>query len=63
MKVRYLYKKDGIEFHIDNYPNFHKSGSVTGMKNKFYGKDALLVQCGDYIYNVTKNPHIYYRAH
>ena len=34
------------------FPNFHKSGSVRGMKKFYYGKDALLVRCGDYIYNV-----------
>jgi hypothetical protein len=24
------------------------------MKNKFYGKNATLVKCGNYIYNVPK---------
>lgn len=28
MKVKTLYVKDGERLHIDNYPNFHKSGSV-----------------------------------
>lgn len=52
MKTRYLYVKDGKRFGIDNYPNFHRSGSIRGMKEKFYGKDASLVRCGSYIYKV-----------
>lgn len=37
---------------LREFPNFHCSGSVKGMKEKYYGKDALLVRCGQYIYNV-----------
>lgn len=60
MRVKTLPVKDGERLHIDDYPNFHKSGSIKGMKEKYYGKDALLVRCGSYIYNVTRNPGIYY---
>ena len=61
MRVRTLYVSDGKRLHINNYPNFHKSGSIKGMKEKFYGKDALLVRCGEYIYNVSAE--IYYQAY
>jgi hypothetical protein len=44
---------------LSNFPNFHKSGSIAGMKKQYYGKDALLVKCGDYIYNVSSEPEIY----
>jgi hypothetical protein len=44
---------------LSNFPNFHKSGSIAGMKKQYYGKDALLVKCGDYIYNVSSDPEIY----
>ncbi len=44
------------------YPNFHKSGSVTGMKKQYYGNGALLVKCGDFIYNVTSDFKIYFNA-
>ena len=60
MKTRYLAKKH-YEL-VKDFPNFHKTGSITGMKSLYYGKDALLVRCGDYIYNVTANPCIYYMA-
>jgi hypothetical protein len=44
---------------LKDFPNFHKSGSIKGMKKLYYGNDALLVRCGDYIYNVTSAPKIY----
>ena len=39
---------------IFDYPNFHKSGSIAGMKKHVYGKDALLVRCGGWIYKVPE---------
>ena len=62
MKVKYLSISRGKAIHIEISPNFHASGSIKGMKNMFYGKNALLVRCGGYIYNVTEKPSIYYLA-
>jgi hypothetical protein len=58
MKVKTLSK----EYHnkVVNFPNFDKSGNIRGMKKLYYGKDALLVRCGGYIYNVSAEPSIYY---
>lgn len=58
MKVKTLSK----EYHnkVVNFPNFDKSGSIRGMKKLYYSKDALLVRCGGYIYNVSAEPSIYY---
>lgn len=53
----------GKKLNIDKYPNFHHTGSITGMKKRFYGENALLVRCGAYIYNVTRNPEIYEKAY
>jgi len=61
MKCKYLPVAIGRSINIDKYPNFHASGSIIGMKEKYYGKDALLVRCGNYIYKVPKE--IYDRAH
>ena len=58
-RVRYLPVKYR-HLVADKFGNFHKSGSITGMKNKYYGRDALLVRCGNYIYNVTSEPKIYW---
>ena len=60
MKVKTLSVADGIRIGIGMFPNFHKSGSIKGMKDQFYGKKALLVRCGSYIYNVSGVPHIYH---
>ena len=61
MRVRRLKKEDGKILKIERYPNFSANGSIKGMKDKFYGKDALLVRCGGYIYNVPSE--IYYSAY
>ncbi len=58
-RVKYLKVK--YKGRVSNKPSFHKSGSVAGMKKHFYGKHALLVQCGSFIYNVTSEPDIYYK--
>lgn len=53
-RTKSLSVQEGERINISNFPNFHKSGSIKGMKEKFYGKHALLVRCGSYIYNVTQ---------
>jgi len=62
MRTRTMCVKDGERLNISRFPNFHKSGSIKGMKSLYYGKNALLVRCGSYIYNVTSEPAIYNRA-
>lgn len=61
MKCKYLPVAIGRSIYINKYPNFHASGSIKGMKELYYGKDALLVRCGSYIYKVPKE--IYDMAH
>ena len=60
MRTKYLKKQIGETIHIDRFPNFHANGSIFGMKRMYYGKDALLVRCGSYIYKVDSDPSIYY---
>ena len=60
-RVKYLAVADGKRMKIENYPNFHKSGSIKGMKEKYYGRNALLVRCGEYIFHVPQS--IYDMAH
>lgn len=57
MKVLYLRREHADKFGLRNFPSFHRSGSVRGMKMIYYGKDALLVRSGSYIYKVT--PEVY----
>lgn len=58
MKCKYL----PVKYHdmVKDFPSFSVTGSIKGMKRMYYGKDALLVRCGSYIYNVTRKPEIYY---
>ncbi len=58
-KVKTLYVKD--YYLVNGCPSFSKSGSITGMRKKYYGNDALLVRCGSYIYLVDSN--VYAKAH
>lgn len=59
-RKKYLYKKDADRLNMSRFPSFHVTGSIKGMKDKFYGKDALLVQSGEWIYNVKEEEYIYY---
>lgn len=58
-RVKILPVKYRDVFNMSRFPNFSKTGSVSGMR-EYYGRDALLVQCGSYIYNVTSEPEIYW---
>ena len=40
--MKTLAVKDGERVNIDQFPNFDRSGNITGMKNLYYGLDALL---------------------
>jgi len=54
MRVKYLSVAEGRKVRIDAFPNFSASGSVRGMKEMYYGNDALLIRCGSYIYCVDQ---------
>ena len=59
-RLKKISEQEGRKINISDFPNFHISGSIAGMKKLYYGKDALLVKCGEYIYNVSSEPHIYH---
>ena len=60
--VRRLAAADHDKYNLSNFPNFAASGSVSGMRKLYYGPAALLVRCGNYIYNITAAPEIYAAA-
>ena len=62
MRVKRMSIEQGKRVRISRFPNFHVTGSIRGMKRLYYGNDCLLVRCGNYIYNVTAQPQIYYQA-
>ena len=62
MRVRRMTIEQGRRVGIDRFPNFHRSGSIKGMKKLYYDKNCLLIRCDSYIYNVSTEPRIYYQA-
>ena len=50
-------KRNNID--LSRFPNFSASGSIAGMKKLYYGKNALLVRQGGFIYNVSTARHRY----
>ena len=61
-RVKTMTVAEGKRWGISEYPNFSATGSIIGMRKR-YGRYALLVRCGSYIYNVQGNPEIYEAAH
>ena len=61
-RVRYMSKSraKAHAINLSQYPNFSVTGSILGMKKLYYGKNALLVRSGSWIYNVP--PSVYYCA-
>lgn len=62
MRVKRMTTEQGKRVGIHRFPNFHRTGSIRGMKKLYYGSDCLLVRCGNYIYSVTSEPQIYNQA-
>ncbi|WP_279096675.1 hypothetical protein [Bacteroides acidifaciens] len=62
MRVRRMTIEQGMRAGLSRFPHFHKTGSVRGMRKLYYDSKCLLVRCGDYIYNVSSEPYIYYQA-
>lgn len=62
-RTKTLPASDYEKYDLGRFPNFDASGSITGMKNLYYGLDAKLVRCGGYIYNVTSEPEIWENAY
>ncbi|MCX4307681.1 MAG: hypothetical protein OSJ69_17980 [Acetatifactor sp.] len=60
MRTKTVYVRDKARLRLSSFPNFSATGSIRGMKDLYYGRDALLVRCGSWIYNVTSKPSIYY---
>ena len=58
-KVKTMSVKHEKAYELEDLPNFHRTGSILGMR-KVYGKNALLIRCGGYIYNAASKPELYH---
>ena len=62
-RVKYLSVKRAQELGIPgNFGSFSATGSIRGMKELYYGRDALLVRSGAWISNVSRRPDLYDQA-
>ena len=43
------------EILLDGFPNAGPNPNITGMKEKYYGKDSYCVMCGKYLYYLGKD--------
>jgi hypothetical protein len=59
MKVKKLLNTPENRAILKPFPNFSSTGSIRGMKKMYYGKNALLVRCNGFIYNVSSESKIY----
>lgn len=52
MKSIYVKKEHYNTLRLDRFPSAGPNANIVGMKNHYWGKDALVVKCGQYIYKV-----------
>lgn len=50
------------ELHLEQFPSAGPGASIAGMKNLYWGKTSLVVQCGQYIYHVDEETYYTARA-
>jgi hypothetical protein len=60
MRTKYLSVKDNRAKLLHQFPSAGPIANIKGMKSKFWGKNALVVKCGYYIYNVSADSELYY---
>ena len=48
-------KEVGERLNLELFPSAGPYPNITGMKNLCWGKDALCVKCGAYVYKVDKS--------
>ena len=53
MRTLYVRKKD-YDTNLSKCPSAGPYPSITGMKKKYWGKNALCIKCGRYVYLVTE---------
>ena len=51
-RVKYMNKELKEKYNLDQYGNFSITGSIQGIKDRYYGQNVLLVRSGSYIYKV-----------
>jgi len=53
--TRYLSVKNPHATKLESFPSAGPNPKITGMRNFFWGKDAMLIKSGQYVYDVSNN--------
>lgn len=53
---KYLYVPISLynQLNLYHFPSTGAYGNITGMRNLYWGKEAYIIRCGAYAYNVDK---------
>lgn len=51
-KFNYTSVKNYNKLHLWLFPSAGPNANIKGMREKFWGKDCYILQCGKYIYKV-----------
>lgn len=54
MKTIYVKKEYHDKLNLSQFGNAGPHPCISGMKEKYWGKDALCVKCGAYVYKVDE---------
>ena len=60
MKTLRAKKSEYERLKLYNFPSSGKNPCISGMKEKFYGKDSYCILCDGYLYHVDRDT--YYRC-
>lgn len=52
MKTKYTSVKNYNRLRLYNFPSAGPHPSITGMRSKYWGRDAYILKCGAYAYKV-----------
>lgn len=62
MKYKYISTKSPFAGRLENFPNAGPNPNIQGMRNLYWGKDALVIKCGAYAYNISRDPAFFTNA-
>jgi len=62
-RTRYLSTRHPLAAQLDDCPSAGPHPNIAGMKNLYWGLDALCVRSGAYVYKVNHAPQLYAAAH
>lgn len=59
-KIKYTSVKNYNRLSLGAFPSAGPGASVKGMRDKYWGRDAYILKCGQYFYKVDSDT--FYRA-